>query len=208
MKKIIAPLFALTLCLPLTSMAYGPGLDPGLAEGSAPNDWRWGPGQQHRWQAPEQQGPRALLRNAVERLRLFMAQSDSADEMKMAVFLETEITPLFDFAYMTQWAAGRRFAALSDAEKYAMEGEIKRLFLSALAKGLGGSYADSRLQITRARPVSNKEVQVDMRVLRRNGPPTPMKFRFYLSENGWKIFDVIAFNSSAVMYFRSHFAQR
>ncbi|MBF0257211.1 MAG: ABC transporter substrate-binding protein, partial [Gammaproteobacteria bacterium] len=77
-----------------------------------------------------------------------------------------------------------------------------------LAKGLGGSYADSRLMITHARPVNNKEVQVGLRVLRRDAPPASMKFRFYLSDNGWKIFDVVAFNSSAVMYFRSRFAQQ
>ncbi|MEO5344075.1 MAG: ABC transporter substrate-binding protein [Gammaproteobacteria bacterium SHHR-1] len=203
MKKTLIALTALCLCLPAIGQAYGPGYP-----GAAPSGWQPGPGRHHRQMAPWQQGPRALLRNAVDGLRAFMAQNDSADEMKMAVFLETEISPLFDFAYMAQWAAGQRYADLSDKEKSAMQGEIKRLFLSALAKGLGGSYADSRLFITNARPVSNKEVQVGLRVLRRNGPPTNMKFRFYLGEQGWKIFDVIAFNSSAVMYFRSHFQGR
>ncbi len=204
MRKMRFALFVCALCLPPMVMAYGPGYQGG----AIPGGWQQGPGPYPGQMGQQQPGPRGLLRNAVDKLRAFMAQSDASDEMKMAVFLETEITPLFDFAYMTQWAAGRSFAGMSDSEKASMEGEIKRLFLSALAKGLGGSYADSRLYITHARPVGKKEVQVGLRVLRRNGPPASMKFRFYLGDDGWKIFDVIAFNSSAVMYFRSRFAQR
>ncbi|MCB1882186.1 MAG: ABC transporter substrate-binding protein, partial [Gammaproteobacteria bacterium] len=37
--------------------------------------------------------------------------------------------------------------------------------------------------------------------------PARLDFRFYLAEDGWKVFDVAANGSSAVMHYRQQFRQ-
>lgn len=210
MKKAVLFLFTFAITTMQSAWAYGPG-----PYGTQMPGRGWGPGSLHqprRHFMPQRkqlnEDPKARLKEAVDKLRTYMGKSDAADNMKMAAFLETEITPFFDFAYMTRWAAGRRYAEMSGSDKAAMEGEIKKLFLSALTKGLGSDYGDSRMQITNARRTGKGEVQVGLRIVRHNGPPVKMKFRFYRNGDDWKVFDVIAFNSSAVMYFRKHFNKR
>jgi phospholipid transport system substrate-binding protein len=209
MKKTIVLAFIAGLATTQSLLAYGPmPYGQGDPRFHRMTPMPGGGHGMHAQRLRQQDDPKRQLLEAVGKLRAFMGKSEAADKMKLAAFLETEITPFFDFAYMTQWAAGPRFDKMSANEKAAMEGEIKRQFLSALARGLGGSYANSRLQVTRARPVSNNEVQVGLRVVRRNAPPVKMKFRFYRSESGWKVFDVVAFNSSAIMHFRNAFNKK
>ena len=47
-----------------------------------------------------------------------------------------------------------------------------------------------------------------VRISKQNGYPVKLEFRFYKGAQGWKIFDVVANRTSAVVYYRRYFNQQ
>ncbi len=155
-------------------------------------------------------GPDELLREGVMRLNRFLAERGADDPEKLQAFLDHEIAPYFDFAYMSRWAAGRHYPYLSRAERDEFTERLRDLFLSALARNLG-SYARPlpRIDVFPARAGrSPNEVAVLARVLPREGFSVRLEFRYYWSRQGWKIFDVAANGASAVAYYRRYFSEQ
>jgi ABC-type transporter MlaC component len=210
MKRILVWPLLVGFGLSQATWAVGPGYFPdaypgygaGPAYGAGPGYPRQAPWMQRR---QEQEGPTTQLREAIDKLRDFMGKQESADKMKLMAFLETQLSAYFDFAYMTQWVAGPEFAKMGEADKAKMEGKIKEMFFASLSRVLATNDANTRLQFSPARPMRDNEVRVPVRAMVRNGPPVRLDFRFYRADKGWKIFDVIANNSSAVVYYRDHF---
>jgi phospholipid transport system substrate-binding protein len=64
------------------------------------------------------------------------------------------------------------------------------------------------IQFYPARPGTNpNEITVSARVTQPQGIPILMDFRFYRGDQGWKVFDVVADGSSAVLYYRRFYAE-
>lgn len=159
--------------------------------------------------APVPTTPDQVVRGGIDRLTGFLmgAQNPSPDAIR--AFLEHEIAPHFDFAYMARWAAGPMFRRLTAAEHARMTEVLKNLFLSALAKNLG-TYARPLPRVdvypTRA-STDGRQATVHTRVISANGLFTRLSFRFYWNERGWRIFDVSANGASAAAYYRSYFGE-
>ena len=159
--------------------------------------------------APVPATPDQVIRGGINRLTGFLmgAQNPSPDAIRG--FLEREIAPHFDFAYMARWAAGPMARRLSAAEHARMTEVLKNLFLSAFAKNLG-TYARPlpRVDVYPTRPSTDgRQATVHTRVISANGLFTRLTFRFYWSERGWRIFDVSANGASAAAYYRSYFGE-
>jgi phospholipid transport system substrate-binding protein len=151
--------------------------------------------------------PDQVIRRGVDRLSGFLVGAQNASPQAIRAFLDHEIAPSFDFAYMARWAAGPMYRRLSDAQHARMTAVLKDLFLSALAKNLG-TYAQPtpRVDVYPARTTANgRQATVHARVVSLNGIFSGLNFRFYWSEQGWRIFDVSANGASAVAYYRNYF---
>lgn len=159
--------------------------------------------------APVPATPDQVVRRGVDRLTGFLMGAQNPSPEAIRVFLDREIAPNFDFAYMTRWAAGPMFRRLSPAQHTRMTAVLKNLFLSALAKNLG-TYARPvpRVDVYPARANANgTQASVYTRIISTNGMFSAMNFRFYWNEQGWRIFDVSANGASAVAYYRSYFGE-
>ncbi len=205
MKKILIATGALLTLAASQAWAMGPGYYPGYGpqRGHAIYGGYYAP-------APQQaETPEALVREGLGKLRAFLRSNDARDKLKLMAFLESEITPYFDFAYMTRWAAGRAWRNMTDAQRTQLESKIKEMFFSTLARGLGGYDGNTRVDIIGTRRSRHdNEVRVGVRITRPGGYPVKIEFRFYRSRDGWKIFDAIANQSSAVTFYRRHFQQQ
>ncbi len=150
--------------------------------------------------------PPALLRNGIDKLLSFMRSDSAKDEKAVAAFLDKEIAPYFDFTYMTRWIIGPAYRQMSGAQRQAMEAQLKARFLGALARRLAG-YEDQKVQFFRPNRnrVHRNEVKVSVGILRPGTYPSKIDFRFYRSKDGWKVFDVAANGSSALVHYRREF---
>ncbi len=154
----------------------------------------------------EQADPAQVLREGMGKLLKFMRQSERPSEKMIAAFLQTEIAPYFDFAYMTRWVAGPMNRRMSDQQRMELALSVKQMLLSTLAKRLT-SYENQDVRFYPPRRVGENEVKVRVAILQAGGYPANLDFRFYRSSNGWMVFDVAANGSSALSYYRQYFAR-
>ncbi len=155
----------------------------------------------------EQPGPGQVLREGMGKLLKFMRQPERPSPQAIAAFLQSEIAPYFDFAYMSKWVAGPMNRRMTEQQRAELAQSIERLLLSTLAERLA-SYQNQDVYSYPPRRVGENEVKVRVAILQANAYPANLDFRFYRSGNGWKVFDVTANGSSALTYYRQYFARQ
>lgn len=159
--------------------------------------------------APAPATPDQVVRSGIDRLSGFLAGARNPSADAILAFLEREIAPSFDFAYMARWSAGPMYRRLTPAQRARMTDVLRDLFLVALAKNLGSyAYPVPRVDVYPARASADgDQAMVHARVVGSNGVFARLNFRFYWDESGWRIFDVSANGASAVAYYRTYFAE-
>ena len=154
----------------------------------------------HEFSRPEQ-----MLHATIYQLEQFVALGGSGDELAVINFLNRTVAPMFDFEGLSRWAAGPIHRELSAQQKLRLSGRIQSMFMGALARNLG-SYTRPmpRIQLIPARSQYENQSHVRARVVRnKSSRPIFLDFRFYKSDDAWKIFDVAANNNSAATYYRA-----
>ena len=155
----------------------------------------------------EQPGPDQVLREGMGKLLKFMRQSERPNPQAIAAFLQHEISPYFDFEYMSTWVAGPMNRRMSPAQRVELAGSIEQLLLSTLAERLT-SFQNQDVRFYPPRRAGENEVKVRVAILQASGYPATLDFRFYRGESGWKVFDVAANGSSALTYYRQYFSRQ
>ncbi len=159
--------------------------------------------------AASQQGavvpsPDVILQNGITSLTQKIKQGGSQEEL--LAFINKEIVRYFDFDYMARLAAGYYWSALNDAQRHVFTERFQAAFFQALARQVS-NLGNPQIQFFPPRPgVVPNEVTVSARVVQPQGMPVLMDFRFYHGDQGWKVFDVVADGSSAVLYYRHYYA--
>jgi phospholipid transport system substrate-binding protein len=148
--------------------------------------------------------PPALLKEGIGKLTTFIKSGKAANREQAMDYIKHEITPYFDFAYMTRWAAGPAWRRMDARQRAAMQAELTQSFLTTLAQKLT-TYSNQRIRYFTPRGRSGEEVTVSAWIMQPSGHPTKLDFRFYRGGSGWKIFDVKAGGNSAVVYYRKQF---
>ncbi len=152
-------------------------------------------------------GPGQILRQGMTKLLKFMRQEQRPSQQQIAMFVEKEIAPYFDFDYMTQWVAGPVNRYMTDQERVEMANNVKSMLLGTLTKRLT-DYDNQDVRFYRPRRAGQNEVKVRIGILQAGGYPANVDFRFYHGAEGWKVFDVSANGSSALTYYRQHFSRQ
>ncbi len=152
--------------------------------------------------------PAQRLQLGVQSLMAFMNQEPRPAAPAIARFLDTEIAPLFDFDAMARAAGRRLYHTLDPQRQTAMAEEIKRLFLTRLTQGLT-LYRGQRTRFLPARfSPDGSEAVISMAILKPDRYPARIDFRLARTPGkGWRIIDIAANGSSAVVYYRQMLAR-
>lgn len=200
------------LCLPAALLA----LATGTASAQNPAQYPVGPGYGYGGYGPAPMQPRTApaprpgeeavttLRGGMDKLLAYLSQEDKPNKLQAAAFLDREIAPYFDFAYMAQWVAGPAWAGMSEEDRKAMTANIEASFLSSLATQMA-KYDGQQVRYMRPRPGPAGSIKVPVGILRPGAYPATMTFRTYRSGDGWKVYDVEANGRSVAAYFRTQF---
>ena len=156
--------------------------------------------------APQTQStaPAVIVKNGITKLTTFIQNGGAQDRARAMQFLETDIAPYFDFEYMTRWAAGPAWRQMSAEQRSNMQQQLTNSFMSTLVQKLT-TYTNQPIRYFTPRGQNRNDVSVSAWIMQANGIPTKLEFRFYKSNNGWKIFDVKAAGNSAVVHYRNQF---
>lgn len=152
----------------------------------------------------DQNNPGAIVRAGVTKLTNFIKSGRAQDRNQALAFMATEIEPYFDFNYMTRWAAGPAWRRMSPQQRTDMEHQLKTAFMNTLAQKLV-TYTNQQIRYFTPRGQDTNDVRVGVWIMQPDGIPTRLEFRFYRSDEGWKIFDVKAEGNSAVVHYRNQF---
>lgn len=166
------------------------------------------PEQRYRAVPPVQQapGPDMVLQHGLQKLMTFVSREQMASPEETMLFLEKEISPYFDFDYMSQWVGSGRWARMAPAQRQQMSTRLRQMFLTTLSQKLT-KFGGQGFKVMRPRFRQGGEVIVPVAVQNPGGYPAKLNFRFYRSSAGWKVFDVSANGSSALVYYRQYFNQ-
>ena len=192
-KKIVLALALVTASLAQAQPYAMPG--PGYAT----------PAPQATKRFPDD-GPAAVTQGGLKRLLDYLQNSDG-DLKKLGAFLNTQVAPYFDFAYMAKAAAGNLYRHMTEEQRHRLANRIKRQFLSSMVEKLG-NYSSQQVRVVSQRLAPDGRTGVVTAAIRDpQGYPARMDFRFYRSKNGWKVYDVMANGQSAVVHYRRQFRQ-
>lgn len=150
--------------------------------------------------------PAYIIHTTLEKITTFSSNSDKVSPVKLRGFIESQIIPHFDFDNMSHWITGRHARNMSDKEKVEFQRNLRETFLSSLSKHLGSFDAkNTRVKFQKTRYRGRDESFVATSVYRPDTLPVRLDFRMRRDGDDWKIIDVKANGSSAVLYYRRHF---
>jgi len=150
--------------------------------------------------------PAYVIHTALDKITTFSSNSDKVNPVKLRGFIEHEIIPHFDFDNMSHWITGRYASNMSDNDKADFQRNLRETFLSSLSKHLGSFDAkNTRVKFFPARYRGPEESFVSTSIYRPDIPSVRLDFRMRRDADNWKIIDVKANGSSAVLYYRRHY---
>ncbi len=150
--------------------------------------------------------PAYIIHTTLKKITTFSSNSDKVRPVQLRGFIEKEIIPHFDFNNMSHWITGRFADNMTDKDKAEFQRNLRETFLSSLAKHLGSFDANNtRIRFYPARYRGRDEAFVSTSVYRPETSPVRLDFRMKRVGTDWKIIDVKANGSSAVIYYRRHF---
>jgi len=150
--------------------------------------------------------PAYVIHTALDKITTFSSHSDKVNPVKLRGFIENEIIPHFDFDNMSHWITGRYANNMSDKDKSDFQRNLRETFLSSLSKHLGSFDAkNTRVRFYPARYRGPAESFVSASIFRPDVPSVRLDFRMRREGDNWRIIDVKANGSSAVLYYRHHF---
>ena len=186
----------LSYCLLATLLVAG-GAHAAPYYGPGPMPHPPGPAAQ-----PQAANPAVELRAGVDRLLAFLGGEPKPSAQALAVFLDQEIAPFFDFEYMASSAGGRLFEQLGSEDQQALVAEIKQSFLTKMAEKLG-AYDNQQVRFLPPRAGNDgKTAQVSAAVLNPGSYPARLDFRLYRVGKQWRVYDVAANGQSAIVHYR------
>ena len=166
----------------------------------------YSPYYQSRAPQPNTAVPLAIVKSGITKLTTFIQSGGAQNRAQARTFLEAEVAPYFDFAYMTRWAAGPAWRHMSPEQRASMQNQLTKAFMTTLVQKLT-TYTNQPIRYFTPRGQGGNDVSVSAWIMQPNGIPTKLDFRFYKGKDGWKIFDVKAAGNSAVVYYRKMFSQ-
>ena len=150
--------------------------------------------------------PTYVIKTTLEKITAFSSSSNNVNPLKLRDFIENQIIPHFDFDNMSHWITGRYARNMSESDKSDFQRNLRETFLTSLSKHLGSFDAkNTRVRFYPARYRGPAEAFASATVYRPDSMPVRLDFRMRREGNDWKIIDVKANGSSAIIYYRRHF---
>jgi len=150
--------------------------------------------------------PAYIIQTTLQKITTFSSNSDKVNPVQLRGFIENEIIPHFDFDNMSHWITGRYARNMSAKDKSDFQRNLRETFLSSLSKHLGSFDAENTtVKFLKTRYRGRDESFVSTNIYRPDTLPVRLDFRMRRDGDDWKIIDVKANGSSAVLYYRRHF---
>jgi len=153
--------------------------------------------------------PVDLLEDSINKVLAFLSRPQQASLEQITFFLKKEITPHFDFKYMSRWIAGSYYKGMSPQQRKQFTETFAELFITTFVQKISNyrTYPPV-VEDFISRRTSASEALASAVVLQENGRSIEVDFKFIRTPGGWKVIDVRANGVSALFYYRNFFEQQ
>ena len=132
----------------------------------------------------------------------------TAEPGRIYELVDQVILPRFDFVRMSQLVLGKYWRRATPEQKQAFIREFRELLIRTYATALL-NYAGQDIVYLPVRAGKNvRKVTVNTQVREVGAPAIPVDYRLWLSDDGWKVYDVSIDHISLVSNYRSSFASQ
>lgn len=153
--------------------------------------------------------PVDLLETSINKVIKFLSQPQDASLEQMTFFLKKEVTPHFDFDYMSRWVAGRYYRTMPPQQRKQFTETFTELFITTFVQKMSSyKHYPPVVGDFKSKRTSEKEAMATAKIYRENGGSIQVDFKFLKTSNGWKVVDVRANGVSALLYYRNYFAEQ
>lgn len=127
-----------------------------------------------------------------------------ADIEAFYAIVDKEVVPNFDTKGIAQLVLGRNWKAATPEQRMRFEAAFKDSLIRTYARAMLDYHdsIDTEWTPLRAEPGAT-DVNVNVKILRKNAPPIPITFSVHQVAGAWKIYDISVENISLVTNFRS-----
>jgi phospholipid transport system substrate-binding protein len=152
--------------------------------------------------ADETNSVKDVLKNKLDAVVLVLQKKDLALEAKKKEIIAI-VTPIFDFSLMSKLSIGKKHWLDSPPEKRDRFTELfveflKKTYLDAITL-----YTDEKVVYKQSVRVNNK-VHIPTELITKDNAYS-MLYKFYKSQQGWKIYDIEIQGVSLIRTYRSQF---
>jgi len=153
--------------------------------------------------------PVDLLEESINKVIRFLSEPQPANLDQITRFLKKEITPHFDFNYMSRWVAGRYYRSMSPDQQRQFNEVFTELFITTFVQKMS-AYRNYPPVVGdfRSRRTSDTEATATAKIFQETGGTIQVDFKFIKTSRGWKVIDVRANGVSALLYYRNYFAEQ
>ena len=153
--------------------------------------------------------PQDVVQNASDRMiAALKAEREviKADPARLYPLVEEIVLPHFDFERMSRWVLGKHWRTASDSQKAAFVNEFRALLVRTYATAMA-EYRDQEIFYLPFKAGSAADDATVRSEIRAPGaPPIPVSYNLYLTNNQWKVYDVVIDGVSMVANYRSTFS--
>ncbi len=156
--------------------------------------------------------PDQLVRDRTGKIiELLKANKDTyaKDHKKLYAMVNEQVLPYFDFRAMSRLVLGKHWREASDDQRNRFTNEFRDLLVRTYATALLKYTNEQVLYLPFRSSPGEKTVTVKTEVKQAGGGPNiPIHYSFYLTDQSWKVFDVVIDGVSLVTTYRGTYAEK
>ena len=153
-------------------------------------------------------GPEELVKKVTQEV-LDAVKSDkqlaAGDRQKALKLAEEKVLPLIDFEEATRLAAGRSWPQASAEQKKQLVAGFRTMLVRTYSSAIG-TYQGQTMKVmpVRMKP-GDTDVTVSNQFIQPGNKPMRIDYQMRKTQDGWKIYDIVAEGVSLVLTYRSEF---
>jgi phospholipid transport system substrate-binding protein len=155
--------------------------------------------------------PDTLIKNTVQEVMTVIKQDkdiQAGDQKKILALVDAKVLPHFDFARMTQLAAGKYWRTATPEQKQALITEFRNMLVRTYTK-VFTVYRDQTVEVKPFKmAVDDTDATVKTTISKPGTQVIQVDYEMKKSADGWKVFDISIEGVSMVMSYRGTFASQ
>lgn len=152
--------------------------------------------------------PDVLISSTVQDVVAIVKQDkdiQAGNQKKILELVDAKVLPHFDFARMTQLAAGKYWRTATADQKKALVTEFRNMLVRTYTKAFA-EYRNQTIEMLPFKmPPDATEVTVKTTINKPGAQPIPVDYEMKKGPDGWKAFDIVINGVSMVMSYRGTF---